>query len=203
MKSIIEEASSISKAVENGWIRAGKPQEFSVRVFEEPEKNFFGFTKKPAKVGIFYKDAPVNPSRDSKRPQHRQVLQQRGSNEKSQQPTKPQDKKQIQSHPAQNNQQQVRSKQQDGQQSKWTPELIEDSKKWLGVMLKTMGQSDVAFSTEAQHYFLTIRFAGPIVQDKKKEQQLFKHWAHLLLQALRRKSKLGLRGYKVVITRAA
>jgi predicted RNA-binding protein Jag len=66
MKSIIEEASSISKAIENGWIRAGKPQEFSVRIFEEPEKNFFGFTKKPAKIGIFYKEAPATQLRDAK-----------------------------------------------------------------------------------------------------------------------------------------
>ena len=56
MKSIIHEASSIAKAVEQGWIKAGKPQEFSVKVFEDAEKNFFGFTTKKAKVAIFFKD---------------------------------------------------------------------------------------------------------------------------------------------------
>jgi hypothetical protein len=56
MKSIIHEASSIAKAVEQGWIKAGKPQEFSVKVFEDAEKNFFGFTTKQAKVAIFFKD---------------------------------------------------------------------------------------------------------------------------------------------------
>lgn len=54
MKSIVEEASSIAKAVEKGWIRAGKPREFSVKIFEEPEKNFFGLTTKPAKIAIVF-----------------------------------------------------------------------------------------------------------------------------------------------------
>lgn len=61
MKSIIHEASSIAKAVEQGWIKAGKPQEFSVKVFEDAEKNFFGFTTKQAKVAIFFKDVNEAP----------------------------------------------------------------------------------------------------------------------------------------------
>jgi predicted RNA-binding protein Jag len=56
MKSVIQEASSLTKAIEQGWAKAGKPKEFSVKIFEEPIKNFFGFTSKPAKVGIFFKD---------------------------------------------------------------------------------------------------------------------------------------------------
>ncbi len=39
MKSIMEEASSIAKAVEKGWMKAGCPKEFSVKVFENAEKN--------------------------------------------------------------------------------------------------------------------------------------------------------------------
>ncbi len=55
MKSIMEEASSIAKAIEAAWIRAEKPHEFSVKVFEEPEKNFFGMVTKSAKIGLFFK----------------------------------------------------------------------------------------------------------------------------------------------------
>lgn len=56
MKSIMEEASSILKAIEKCWTRAGKPQEFSVKILEKPEKYFFGLCKKPAKVALLYKD---------------------------------------------------------------------------------------------------------------------------------------------------
>lgn len=55
MKSLIEEASTITKAVEKAWVRAGKPAEFTVKVFEEPKYNFFGMTTKSAKVAIFFK----------------------------------------------------------------------------------------------------------------------------------------------------
>ncbi len=50
----MEEASSIFKAIENAWNRAGQPQDFSVKVFEEPQRNFFGMTVKSAKIGLFF-----------------------------------------------------------------------------------------------------------------------------------------------------
>jgi len=54
MKSIMQEASSVIKAIEKGWETAGKPKQFSVTVFEEPKKNFIGMTVQSAKVGIFF-----------------------------------------------------------------------------------------------------------------------------------------------------
>src|SRR5216110_3305924 len=56
MKSIMEQASSIIKAIEKAWISADKPKEFSIKIFEIEEKNFFGMTTKPAKIGIFFED---------------------------------------------------------------------------------------------------------------------------------------------------
>lgn len=61
MKSLVEEASSVVKAIEKAWNRAGNPQTFSVKVYETPETNFFGFTKKSAKVGIFFEEETPNP----------------------------------------------------------------------------------------------------------------------------------------------
>lgn len=54
MKSVMEEASSIFKAIENAWKRAGQPHDFSVKVFEEPQRNFFGLTVKSAKIALFF-----------------------------------------------------------------------------------------------------------------------------------------------------
>ena len=52
MRSVIHEASTIAKAIEQGWIKAGKPKDFTVKIIEEPQKNFFGLTSKNAKIGI-------------------------------------------------------------------------------------------------------------------------------------------------------
>ena len=77
MKSLVEEASSIAKAIEKAWERAGKPQSFSVKIYEAPEKNFFGFTKKSAKVGIFFEEeAPKKTyDRNQSRPSYQKPQQ--------------------------------------------------------------------------------------------------------------------------------
>jgi hypothetical protein len=62
MKSIMEEASSIVRAIEAAWIRAEKPQEFSVKIYEEPEKNFFGMVTKSAKIALIFKNVEKKPS---------------------------------------------------------------------------------------------------------------------------------------------
>ncbi len=59
MKSIIVEASSIAKAVEQGWQKAGQPKEFSIKVFQEAQKNMFGLTKESAKIGFFFDDKSI------------------------------------------------------------------------------------------------------------------------------------------------
>ena len=78
MKSVIQEASTIAKAIEQGWIKAGKPKDFTIKIFEEPKKNFFGFTTKKAKVGIFIEERQRNDSRPKKHvPSHRRQQHQR------------------------------------------------------------------------------------------------------------------------------
>ncbi len=60
MKSIMEEASTVSKAIEQAWQRAGQPQEFSIKVLELPKTSFFGLkTSKSAKIAFFFNEATV------------------------------------------------------------------------------------------------------------------------------------------------
>lgn len=59
MKSIIEEASSVIKAIEKGWASAGKPTEFTVKVLEQPTYNFLGFNVKQAKISFFFDDRTI------------------------------------------------------------------------------------------------------------------------------------------------
>lgn len=60
MKSIMEEASTISKAIESAWNRAGQPQEFTVKILEHPKTSFFGLkTSKSAKIAFFFNELTV------------------------------------------------------------------------------------------------------------------------------------------------
>src|SRR5262249_23155390 len=54
MKSMLHEASSVIKAIEKAWIDSGKPLEFTINIHEMGEKNFLGFTKRPAIVSVTY-----------------------------------------------------------------------------------------------------------------------------------------------------
>ena len=57
MKSVIQEGTSLVKALEEGWEKAGRPTEFSVKIFQEPEYGFLGLSsKKKAKIGIFFEE---------------------------------------------------------------------------------------------------------------------------------------------------
>lgn len=61
MKSIVQEASSIAKAIERGLEKAENPRDFSVKILEYPEKNFFGLTTKPAKIALYFDDKSRKP----------------------------------------------------------------------------------------------------------------------------------------------
>lgn len=55
MKSVIQEGPSLAKAIEEGWKKAGKPQEFTIKIFQDAETSFLGLRiKKKAKVAIFF-----------------------------------------------------------------------------------------------------------------------------------------------------
>ena len=56
MKSIVEQASTVLKAIEKGWEQAGKPAEFTIKVYEHGVKNFFGMSIEPAKICILFED---------------------------------------------------------------------------------------------------------------------------------------------------
>lgn len=197
MKSIIEEASSIAKAIENGWVRAGRPQEFTVRVFEQASGGFLGFFKKPAKIGIFFKEVessaqskPRQAPRSEYR-QQRETVKQRPEckNQQFEQQNKP--KSSIQGSSDQQSQQ------------KWTPEMVDSCNQWIANMVSVLVQKKLNCTITPNQYVLSIALAGKVLDDKKKEQVLLRSWSQLLLQVLRNRCKRGLRGYKIVITSVA
>jgi len=91
MKSVIQEASSLCKAIEQGWLKAGKPKEFSIRILQEPYKNFLGMTTQNAKIAVFFgrigEPKPFKPERKEQaqqrpQPQRRRPQPQGGYNKR-------------------------------------------------------------------------------------------------------------------------
>ncbi len=200
MKSVMEEASSIVKAIEKGWANAGKPKEFSVKIFEEPQKNFIGMTVKSAKIGIFFtepapqkgteaarrrrtkalqlpkEDAVKLPSREPKRPT------QEGAPKQKEAPKKELTKEELEERgPI------------------WSDDMIASAKDWTTELLKMIDQEKLSFTVEPEHFHLKIRFDGKIYDDTRREKHLFASLSHLVLTMLKRSYKRPLKGYKIVL----
>lgn len=224
MKSIMEEASSIAKAIEKGWARAGKQQEFSVKVFEEPEKNFIGITTKPAKIGLFFQESAVQSHKaifkdrtqasqankytdkltsSSSDKQHKKIahhephmrpIKSESATQQKNQQRGPQQERNTEIIRAENQPQ----KKEHSSTTPWSDELVGSAQEWVNNSLKIMG-SDATFSVEIDRYALKLQFTKLITANHDKEKMLFRSWAYLIMQALRQRYKRPLKGLKVIL----
>ena len=211
MKSIIEEASSVVKAIEKGWLRAGKPQEFTIKVFEESQKNFIGMTTKSAKVGIFFQEPlPVQQTR----PQSQQQPVQRKTAPQPQQQQQAVQQKPVpapvvrplpQAQPQAPVQpvapkQEKQPRREYPTDSPWNEELTAAAQKWVNDSLALLKLSNVLFETQIDRYALKLTFNKQFMGSTDKQKDLFRAWAYLIMQALRYKFKRPLKGLKIILT---
>ncbi len=56
MKSVVVEGATLAKAIEAAWNKAGKPEEFFIRVLQEHVSGFLGFGAKKSKIVLFFKN---------------------------------------------------------------------------------------------------------------------------------------------------
>lgn len=183
MKSIMEEANSTIKAIEKAWNRADKPSEFSVKIFEQEEKNFFGMTNKQAKIGIFFKEEKLKthkypPSRETKKntSPNKELRKQPKAIQISRTP-----------HP---------------RIEQWTEDMIKNAKEWVKKNLVFMSLPNVQFNTTVSNNYLTFYFNIPVISDSAKEKILFRSFAHLIMVSLRNRFKTDFKHLKVVLIRA-
>ncbi len=190
MKSIVEEASTIEKAVTQAWTRTGKPKKFTITVFQEPEKNFFGMTTAPAKIGFMYEERTVQyKSRKRAAPRQQQTPQPAPQ----QRPKRYEQPRQIE--PTQNQQ----PREQKNGNRFWTQEMIDGANKWLNDTLKMLNKQSISFSAKPNRYHLKVQFSQPLSDDARKEKAIFRSFAHLIMQAQRSAFKKAFKHHKVIL----
>jgi predicted RNA-binding protein Jag len=198
MRSIIQEASSITKAIEQGWIKAGKPKEFTVKIFEEPKKGFLGITLQSAKIGIFFdekKSEQVAITKPKEQPAHTQITEPKETKISEKKRTKEVEKPIVDK----------RKKEQQGPKSLqqvWTPQMQSNVKQWLEEIFNIINLPKPEFSIQPQNFYLRIKFNQSIFDDKSREKHFFTSLAILLIQMLKQKYKRPLKGYKVIFQNA-
>lgn len=210
MKSVIQEASSITKAIEKAWEIAGKPKNFSIKIFEEPRRNFFGMVTQSAKVGIFFQQEPTSTAQEPHRRRTQQAHQQQRSTQ--QQPREQNREQQRTTYPQrterpQRTQRSPHVQQQQGQENRpahtqheavnWSTELTQSAQEWLIGALSELGKQSPEVKVTTEGALLTLSIAGAITQDAEKERAILRSFATLLMQSLRHKLGKPLRGLKL------
>ena len=176
MKSIVEEASSIGKAIEQAWIRAGSPVDFSVKIFEESQRNMFGLTTQSAKIGLFF-DGKVGvtttpqPSREK-----RHAVPQREPRPSQPTTTSPKPKRVA-----------------------WPTDMVDFAKGWIQQTLNIMGLPHMQFSVTVSGNLARIKFDSYVTGKESSDRMLFSSFAHLMMTSLRQKYKKSLHHMKVVL----
>jgi len=208
MKSIIEEASSIAKAVERGWEKAGKPKEFTVKIFEEAKKNFIGFVVHSAKVGIFFQELPEKSAEKSveapRNNSSRQIQRRPLSTPSASTPhettparrTAPLEKKAIRPIATEAPAEPVAAP-----AIEWTPPMVETASDWLKGLLKSIEKGSVGVTSEVSGSTLQLFIHEQILADPQQEKHLFINFSTLIIQAIKRKTRKSLKGYRVSVFR--
>ncbi len=176
MKSIVEEASSIGKAIEQAWIRAGSPADFSVKIFEESRRNMFGLTTQSAKIGLFFDGkvgvtATPQPAREK-----RHAAPKREPRPSQPATTSPKPKRVA-----------------------WPTDMVDFAKEWIQQTLNIMGLPNMQFSVTVSGNLAKITFDSYVTGKESTDRMLFSSFAHLMMTSLRQKYKKSLHHMKVVL----
>lgn len=199
MKSIVEEASTIEKAIAQAWTRAGKPQKFTITVFQEPEKNFFGLTTAKAKIGFLFDDAK-NMAKEVKKatktlaPQP--AIKQNQSQPQPRKQHEPIKKKEETTQPMPSEEAKTTK---NNQFRFWSQEMVDNVSQWITKSLKLAHKDNISFSIKPHRYHLKIQFATPLHADEKKEKSIFRSFAHLIMQAQRCSFKKPFKHHKIIL----
>ncbi len=217
MKSLMEEASTVAKALEKAWARAGNPREFTVKVLDKPEKNFFGFTTKSAKVAILFEEEVASRgqhtssryqdrSQSQQRPQQKTIPVQQKRFEHAPERTQERARRNLQEQQTQATLQTTQAKTQQATQTPkkvhepvWTPERVAFVRQWIGDMQKAMNRADISCDISTDRNAIRILFQKPLLEDIEQEKQLFRSWAYLIMQTLRHTYKQQFRHIKIIL----
>lgn len=214
MKSIVQEASTIAKAIEQGWQKAGSPAHFTVKILEMPEKNFFGFTKRSAKIALYFEDAPkqTEHARDKSgytKPKYNRDHQSREhasrDRERYEQSDRQERHERAERHERPERHEREHRETRDARPQKkyeplWNEQMVHTVQNWFKNSLYAMNMSDVQFVVEPQQFHLKIVLSKPLLDNPEKEKQLLANFSALILETLRKEYKMGFRGHKIVLS---
>ncbi len=208
MKSVIQEGSSVAKAVAKAWESAGKPEEFSIKIYETEKTNFFGLLRRAAVVSIFYNQKRPYKGNRERSNGYRNNTRRNGresynvSSRESFKSTPYVEESASSRTSSYNEDAPRRDSRSTGQRSDrreaWHPELIDEISGWLTETTEKMGVT-TSFDTKVDGGVLKVTFETPVLEQEDYERMLFASFSHLLMQFLKRAHKNKFRSLRLLI----
>lgn len=183
MKSILQEESSVIKAVEQAWDISGKPYEFSVKVLSNEVRNFLGMLKSPAIISFTYNSKFITDRVKEKETLKKDV--------KKFQPTF--NKKDD--FYRRNKKDFILFKK---DQEVWKKEFVRDIKYWTEDILRIMGFK-FGFNIVVENKMLNIYLDKRALKDSEDEKMFFISLSSILMQFLKRKYKKKFSNHYLII----
>ena len=229
MKSILHEASTISGAINKAWLEADKPEEFSVRIYEQGHKGFLGMWSKKAVISLIFEPRKVetkNQSRYNNRPRYQdnkrydnsrvdnsradnsradnsRVDNSRVDNSRVDNPrvdnSRSYSSRSDNSRVDNSNDRYNSDRSANSDYGVWDTAATDHVRDSLIEITKIMN-IDKKFSCRIDRHLLRIEFEKPIFSAPSEERMLFASYAFILMQFLKRKFKRGLRGCRIAIS---
>lgn len=207
MKSLLQEANTIERALDKAWNQAGKPKEFTIKVLDEGERNFLGLTRRPAIVSILYKPekltaAPMisrnKEERSGEKHERRERTMQtaRNNQEATRRPDNNNDRSRRYAGTEEQRTAFNRAKSTDSWQDEWRDFVLSE----IEALLSHMGISVRLSAQTTADKVLTVSLDRAILESDEDQRMLFATLSYLSIQLLKRNYKSRFAGYRVAVT---
>lgn len=206
MKSILQEANSIERAIDKAWNEAGKPKEFTIKVLDEGERNFLGLSRRPAIVSIIFKPEkatnpmPVRKEKEEKtREQDRQERRDRSRDRDagaSPRRTEAEQPKMRRYAGTDEQRAAFHKTQAEGWSDEWQDFVTNEIRE----LLRRMGMSTDMEGTVTADKVFTISFKKALLDNDDEQRMLFATFSYLAIQLLKRQYKSRFVGYRIAVT---
>lgn len=230
MRSILLEASSIERAIDKAWNEAGKPREFTIKVHDEGERNFLGFSRRPARLSILFVPQRDESASRSSRGRSRNNNENRRSGDRNDRNDR--NDRRYNSRSSDRNDRNDRNDRSSGSSDR-RPSRSDSPTRYPADSTKNTGASsnvsassasqdwrgewekyvittvrdivklmDITIPFEAQRddKMLTLTFKKRVLEDAEEQHMLFASLSYLSIQFLKRHYKNRFLGYRVLIT---
>lgn len=197
MKSLLQEASTIERAIDKAWNEAGKPTEFTIKIHDQGERNFLGMSRRPAIISIIYKPERTTYQVGRKDDRSRNDRNDR-SNERSRNSSRG-GSSSPRRYEGGNDRGDHRSSSSPSRDS-WQPEWRDFVVGTIKQLTKLMNVTVPFTGKVTEDKVLTITFKESILGSDEEQRMLFASLSYLAIQFLKREHKNRFAGFRIVVT---